>query len=320
MKSSHHTLRCQSTLLKAIFFVLLISANASLIIRRMEQPTEPGYYCNNKRYLLKEVEAAREAACRGFSSTSENARRPVVHTEDDNVENLMFEWPLPPSKAQKVKGQGGNFKGNIIFNNSCELKAVIYYNHKSNQYEPCQKVPEVSISTNSGKKQVSKKPSVQCGSLSWEIEEIQQLAFYDFYNSQHKLVEVKYTSDQVDGPWKRGSMMKIVRICNRGKFLQSTRTNNFLKFCKAHEVHFDIVISIKDEVRGIVVKHHIWRYQTMAKDFDKNKNKMSAMEKKPETQIISLVCLYDNIFPLFPPTLIPNVSNSRKRKTLANAR
>lgn len=280
--------------------MLLISANESLILRRMEQPREPGYYCNKKRYLLKEVEAAREAACRGFVSTREDARRPIIHTKGDDVENLMFEWSLPPSKVRNAKAEGRNYKGSIVLNNSCELKGVIYYDHKSKKNHPCHKVPEVSISTTSGKEQLSKKPAVQCGSLSWEIEEIQQLAVCDLYNSQHELVEVKYTSDQVDGPWKKISMIKIVRISNR-----------------PHEVQFDIIVNNKDEVRGIAVKHHIWWYQTMAENFNKDNIYLSVQEKRPKTLTIDLVCPYDNTFPLYPPKMMPIVSSSRKRKTLA---
>ena len=111
---------------------------------------------------------------------------------------------------------------------------------------------------------------------------------------------MKYTSDQVDGPWKKISMIKIVRISNR-----------------PHEVQFDIIVNNKDEVRGIAVKHHIWWYQTMAENFNKDNIYLSVQEKRPKTLTIDLVCPYDNTFPLYPPKMMPIVSSSRKRKTLA---
>ncbi|EPQ64535.1 BgtE-5715 [Blumeria graminis f. sp. tritici] len=299
MKNLKYAFRCQSLLLKAIFFMFLISANASLTLEDVKQPREPGYHCRNKKYTFSQVEATRRVACKAFLSTRDDARRPLVTQDHIDVENLIYQWSLPARPTNHPTDEGKNDKGKIVFNNRCELINVVYYDPNKIQDYLCQKVSKVSSITTSRKNKVPENPVVQCGSLALKIEEIQEYARSKFLHSLPEFFEVKNTFDRIDGPWKRALFSKTILISRQ-----------------PHDVHYEIVVDKKDEVRGMVVTHHIGRKLISARTYDAVKYHGSRRTRlKKET--IRLVCFFDKTFPLLRPTPSSDVSNPLKRKTLA---
>ncbi|CCU82164.1 putative effector protein [Blumeria hordei DH14] len=294
MKNYHYMLSGQSLRLKVVFLMLLISVNASFIQRRMEQPKEPGYYCRNRRYSFSEVEDTRVLACNAFTSTRSDARRPRVYIHANDVENLTFEWSLRSARRKYKNGGKVNNTEWIIFNNSCELKDVFHFNHISKKYESCEKIPEIFTSMTSGRKQIPEKPLLQCGSLSWEIEEIQLSAMRRLFKSQLNFIEMKDTSNQIDGPWKKAILGKMMTRQNRRKLLQSI-----------------IIKSTYGILQLTIQKSTVFPY------FIKDKINRSTLSVMWRKQTIDLTCNFDTKFLLTPEFEGPHVMNSHKLKTLA---
>lgn len=299
MKDFHHMLSSQFFWPKIVFLTILISANASFIQRRVEQLKEPGYYCKGRRYSFSDVENARVTACNAFTSTRNDARRPRVYINSANNENLIFEWSIPAARDRK-NGKRINNSEWIIFNINCELKDVVYINRKTKKYESCEKIPEIFTSMASGKKQIPEKPFVQCGSLSWEIEDIQQSAICRLYTPQLKVIGMKDTSNQIDGPWKKIVLGKKTTIHNR-----------------PHNVTYHIILNNKNEVRGAIVRHHISQKLTVFPYFIKDKINRLTVSTTWEKRTIDLTCSFDTKFLLVPENQRLNPLNPHKRKTLA---
>ncbi|VDB91303.1 BgtE-5738 [Blumeria graminis f. sp. tritici] len=293
MKSLQQNFRGHSLWLKVGFLVLVVSAHASLLQRRMDVPAEPGYQCNNKIILLSTVEAALRAACRRFLKVRDDTRRPTVFIEATEDENLIYEWALPVLLPNYPDDRGKKSIGKIIFNNRCDLIDVLCYERKSKQFKISPRVPEVSTYTTWGVNQVPTKPFVQCGSLSWEIEEIQQSAIEELSRSTLEFSEIESSSSRVDGPWKRA-------------FLTKKTSEYFGSF----NVRYEIVVNNQREARGIVIRHHISRKIATDKNPDKEGADLPKLRITPEKQIIRIVCFFQQTFPLIPPKF----SKSLKRK------
>ncbi|CCU82171.1 putative effector protein [Blumeria hordei DH14] len=276
----HYILKGQFLRLTAVLMILLISTHASLIQQRTSESTEPKYCCENKIYLFSEIEMARKAACFGFISLKKRTRRPLVHIEDDKDENLIFEWTIPLSTSKTPEGKRRKVIERITINNSCELIDVLYFDVKKSQFEPCLKIPGVPTFTNSETEEISTEPIVRCGSLSWKQSELQRHSIQHLTVFMDNFVEVKYTSSELDGPWKRNTMKK--RVLN--------------------------------EIRGIVVTHNISRRSTTAHNSNSSHDITPNPKPANKKEIISLVCLLDKKIPLFSPTLTSMLSESRKRK------
>ncbi|CEA17205.1 CSEP0418 putative effector protein [Blumeria hordei DH14] len=302
MKNLYHTFRCQSILLKAIFFMLLTSANASLTLQYVKRSMEPGYHCHNKLYSFGEIEKVRKLACKAFLSTRDDARRPIVRQEYINVENLIYEWSLPANPTINPTihptDQTRKYTGKIIFNNRCELIDVACYERKTKQEYLCQKVSKVSSSTTSGDDKVLEEPFVQCGSLALKTEEIREYARSKSFDSLLEFHEVRETLGRIDGPWKRALFSKELIIRHR-----------------SNDILYEIVVDKHDEVRGMVVTHHISRKLTSAEAHDGEIIK-GPRKAKLKKHTIRLVCFFHKTFPLLRPALISDVSNPLKRKAL----
>ncbi|EPQ67064.1 hypothetical protein BGT96224_Ac31542 [Blumeria graminis f. sp. tritici 96224] len=298
MKSLHRILKCQSHFLKAIIFTFLISANASLIPLSAEEFMEPGYHCNKKIYSFRVIEETREAACHGLISIYETARRPRVYIHNNNFEDYIYEWSIPVSKSRDSEGSKRRFIEKISFDNRCELKDVLYYNGSTYQYEPCKKVPDVSTSTSSEVEKVPADSLVHCGSLSWKIEEIQLGTNSHLSKFLKGRFEVKNTSSLADGPWLRSILRKRITI---RKITQL--------------VPYEVIVNNQNEVRGVIVTHHISNKETTAHDSNQTQSDLLTPISTWKKDEIRLVCLFDKTFPLLSPALISNSSSQRKRKT-----
>ncbi|CAD6504420.1 BgTH12-06150 [Blumeria graminis f. sp. triticale] len=299
MNYLHHIFRDQCLWTKVLFITLLSSTHASLIQRRMLESTEPSYHCRNKILLFSEVDKIRESACKGFVSKRSNARRPLVHIENDNDENLIYEWTIPPSVHKIPGGKKKKSIEKIIFNNSCELKDVLFYNETSRKFEPCAIVPEASTSETFGMKQVLTETSVHCGSLSWEIADMQDYIFYTTLNAPHIFSVVSGTANQVDGPWQKAMMNKSVLI---GK--------------NSRRIPYEVIVNNQFEIRNIVVKHHISRILDAASGLNYDEYNQPNFRPTLRQDIIRLDCILDKKIPILRDTQIPKSKNDRKRKTL----
>ncbi|CEA17190.1 CSEP0341 putative effector protein [Blumeria hordei DH14] len=298
MKSLHQVSRGLSLWLMVGFLVLEISAHASLLQRRMNLSTEPGYHCNKKIILEKTVEESLRAACRGFLIVRDTARRPLVFIEAEEDENLIYEWALPIVLENHPNYKGKKSTGKITFNNRCELISVLCYERTTKQFNISQKFPGDSTDTTSKEKQVTTKPFLQCGSLSWEIEDIQKSARKELSRSRLKFFEITSTSNRVDGPWERAFLTK--------------KTGEYHGWLN---VRYEIVVNNQKEARGIVLTHHIGRKLATAKSPDRNDTDLPVFIRKPEKQTIRLVCFFQRTFPL----IYPDVSKSLKRKASSEA-
>ncbi|CCU79746.1 putative candidate secreted effector protein [Blumeria hordei DH14] len=316
MKNLRDIFITQSLRLKAVLLILSISTNALLMQRRMNQPNEPGYYCNNQIYLSSDIETVRQTACEAFTYPRKGSRRPLLYTDDDNVENWIFEWSIPASLANHSNGVKKATPDKIIFNNNCEITGVLSFDSASQNYKLCATVPEVSTSVSSRMSKDPVKPFIQCGSLSLEIVEIQHCASAKSTKFLNGLVEVENSSYEIDGPWRRNILSRRVSVNSRRKFVRPIRNKNRLMFLKEHNIFYEIIVNNQNEARGMVVTHYVKRtYPTAAKCNEKN-YKMSHKKPVRESQSIRLVCFFDTKFQLFPngPTWKPYIS--RKRKTL----
>ncbi|VDB91269.1 BgtA-20600 [Blumeria graminis f. sp. tritici] len=300
MNSLHLIFRYQSLRLEAVFLLLLISTNASLILRGIDETMKPGYHCRAKRYLFSEIEAAREAACRGFMVTRTESRRPLVYIEAKDNNNLIFEWGIPKTLRRENNDKIMNRLEKITFNNNCELKDVLYYDRKSRKFQPCDKVSEDSASTSSGKKQVPEKPFLQCGSFSWEFEEIKKTSTHNVHQYLNRFVVIEHTSNKFDGPWKKATLRKIILVAK-----------------KWIPIPFEIIVNNQNEVIGVIVTHHISRVSTVPPYFIKDIVNMSTKKIGREKQKIKLRCLLDTKFSLLTKDQGSNLINPHKRKTLA---
>ncbi|CCU82581.1 putative effector protein [Blumeria hordei DH14] len=284
MESLQHILKCQSLFLKAIILVLLVPANASLIPQRAEELMEPGYHCKNKVYSFRVIEEVRETACQGLIAINKAARRPLIYIHNDNVDDLIYEWSMPLSISRDSEEK-------ITFDNRCELKDVLYYNGIAHRYEPCKKVPDVSTSTSFGVQKVPTDSSVHCGSLSWEIAEIQMYTSYHLSKFLKESTEVGQTSGLADGPWRRSIMRKRVEIRKTSKLSES------------------------NEVRGLIVTHHISQKVTAASNSNLIPSNLITLKLPRKKDSVRLVCLLDKTFPFLSSVLIADTPSSRKRKT-----
>ena len=299
MNYLHHIFRDQCLWTKVLFITLLSSTHASLIQRRMLESTEPSYHCRNKILLFSEVDKIRESACKGFVSKRSNARRPLVHIENDNDENLIYEWTIPPSVHKIPGGKRNKVVEKIIFNNSCELKDVLFYNETSRKFEPCAIVPEASTSETFGMKQVLTETSVHCGSLSWEIADIQEYILYTSLNAPYIFSTVSGTFEQVDGPWQTAMLSKSVLIGRHSR-----------------RIPYEVIVNNQFEIRNIVVKHHISRILDAASGLNYDEYNQPNFRPTLRQDIIRLDCILDKKIPILRDTQIPKSKNDRKRKTL----
>ena len=299
MKNLRYIFIIQSLRLGAVFLIISISAHASVMQRRMSQPAEPGYHCNNQIYLFSDIETVRQKACKAFTYPRKESRRPLVNTYSDNVENWIFEWSIPACLAKYSKGVNRATPDKITFNNSCELTGVLSYDSASSKYNLCAKVPEVSTSASSRMNQDPVKSFIQCGSLSLEIIEIQRYASAQSTRFMEGFVEVENSSFEVDGPWRRNVLGKIVSVHNR-----------------LHNIYYEVMINNQNEVRGMVVTHYIRSVGPAAAKCNDNKHDLLHMKKHRENRCIRLVCIFNTKFELFPNRLALIPSISRKRKTL----
>ncbi|CCU82185.1 CSEP0445 putative effector protein [Blumeria hordei DH14] len=296
MKSLHQVFRGLSLWLMVGFLVPEISAHASLLQRRMNLSTEPGYHCNKKVILETTVEKSLRAACRGFLIERDDSRRPIVFLEAEEDEDLIYEWALPivlenyPNAKTSI--------GKITFNNRCELINVLCHRRYSNRFYIIHKVPGDSTDTNLKEGQVPSKPPIQCGSLSWEIEDIQKSARKELSRSRLQFFEIKSTSNLVDGPWKRAYLTKKTDE-HRGSL----------------NVRYEIIVNNQKEAGGLVLTHHIRRRLATAINPERKDTDLAGFRIKPEKQTIRLVCYFQRTFPLIPP----DVSKSRKRKAPSKA-
>ncbi|CAD6504427.1 BgTH12-06157 [Blumeria graminis f. sp. triticale] len=300
MKFPHYTFKGQSLLIKALILILLSSAHALLLQRGISLSDYPGYYCKTRIVSFSQVEKTLEAACNGFISTRNDARRPLVFIDDEEVENLIFEWIIPLIDTKPSTGEKRKFIEKIIFNNSCELTDVVYYDHIEKKHKSCQLVPEVSTSTTPEKRLDPDKSLIRCGSLSWDIVSIQHDAFRYLSYSLQEFVHVQSTFGLVDGPWRRAPMKKMMTQNKR-----------------SHNVSYQIVINKHIEVCGFVVRHHIIRKVHVAVKPDEGKKKRLSSKTIQEKQSISIVCFTDQKFLLIPPNWKSEDFNPLKRKTLA---
>ena len=262
--------------------MLIVSVHASWTLRKRDKSDEPGYYCNNNRYLFTEVEKLRKTACRSFVLPSPKARRPVVHFEEIENEDMIFEWSFP---APRRVGSGGRVRpisDKIIFDNSCELKDVVYYNTRSKKFHSCEKVPEIPKSSTSETEQLPIMSSLQCGSLSFDIREIQESALRYLLNSPEKFKEVKDTSNQDDGPWNRATLIKQCPVENT-----------------VDKIKYEIITNNQNEVRGVAVTHQISRRQKVGNNSAQGVYILPTPRKTTTKHVINLVCMFDIKFPLF---------------------
>ncbi|CCU82169.1 putative effector protein [Blumeria hordei DH14] len=315
MKYLHQISRSQSLWIKALFLLLLSSAHASLLQRGINLSDQPGYHCKKKVYPFSEVENVRKAACNAFVSKNKRSKRPLVHTYDTEVENLIYEWKFPMSVFTQYGGKSREEKEKIIFNNNCELKDVLYRDSDSHKYEPCTIVPEASTSTNPGINQVHTETSVQCGSLSWEIKDIQRHKIRGLSQFLDTFIEVEHSSHNIDGPWKRTLLKKNVIIKQVGKSVQSVKGKNRLIILKVQNIPYEIMVNNQYEAQGIIVTHYISHKLISA--VNSNGVKINPSRQKPirDKQSIRLVCLLEKPFPLFPNEKISNEVKSLKRKS-----
>ncbi|CAD6504438.1 BgTH12-06168 [Blumeria graminis f. sp. triticale] len=297
MSSLRHIFRGHSLWITAVFMILLISAHASLIEGRMVESTEPRYYCQKKIYQFSEVESVREAACNGFISIRKDSKRPLVHTEEDDDEKLIYEWLFPFALSKNAQGKERKNVERIIFNNSCELLDVLYYNTQTRAFESCTKVPDVPVITYFEMENVSAEPIVRCGSLSWEQTELQLHSTRNLPQFMSGFVEVKDTSSEVDGPWKRKISSKRVVIKDKPQI-----------------IFYEIIIDNQNQVRGVVVTHNISRKPSVAHNSNLTTGKTPTLQSAQKKGIIRLVCLLDNTFPLFSSTPISTVTSPKKQK------
>ncbi|EPQ65042.1 BgtAcSP-31482 [Blumeria graminis f. sp. tritici] len=300
MKTLYYICNYQSLWQKVVFLMLLISAEALRTLHGRNESNKPGYNCIHKKYLLEEVEAAREAACTGFISKRILARRPLVYYEDIDVNNMIFGWSLPLSLQKGPNGKLRKFPDKIIFDNRCELKDVLYYNTKSHTYDSCHKVPDDVLNTSSEKNQALKKPFFQCGSISWEHEDIKQWTTQSLPKSLNRLVEMEHTSNKVNGPWKKAILKKEII---RRNFMQN--------------IPYEIILNKQNEVIGVIVTHHISRVSTVSPYFIKDMIYMSTRKKSRGKQTICLECHLDTKSSLVPQNQESGPTNSRKRKKQA---
>ncbi|SZE99851.1 unnamed protein product [Blumeria hordei] len=298
MESLQHILKCQSLFLKAIILVLLVPANASLIPQRAEELMEPGYHCKNKVYSFRVIEEVRETACQGLIAINKAARRPLIYIHNDNVDDLIYEWSMPLSISRDSEGKKRKFIEKITFDNRCELKDVLYYNGIAHRYEPCKKVPDVSTSTSFGVQKVPTDSSVHCGSLSWEIAEIQMYTSYHLSKFLKESTEVGQTSGLADGPWRRSIMRKRVEI---------RKTTQLIPY--------EVIINNQNEVRGLIVTHHISQKVTAASNSNLIPSNLVTLKLPRKKDSVRLVCLLDKTFPFLSSVLIADTPSSRKRKT-----
>ncbi|VDB91299.1 BgtA-21525 [Blumeria graminis f. sp. tritici] len=298
MKSPRHIFKGQSLRITAVFMILLISAHASSIQERMIESTEPRYHCKKKTYTFSEVETARKAACNGFILIRSDARRPLVHTEDDDDEKLIYEWNFPLSTSKSPQGKRRKFIEKITLNNSCELKDVLYYDSETQKFESCIKVPDVPTITNSEMENVSTEPIVRCGSLSWEQTELQLHSTRNLPQFMSGFVEVKDTSSEVDGPWRRNVVSKRMKLKK-----------------KIQNIPYEIIVNNQNEVCGIVVTHNISRKPNTAHNPDSREDIIATLKSNNIKGTIRIVCLLDRKFPFFSTTLISSLSNPKKRKS-----
>ncbi|CAD6506401.1 BgTH12-07327 [Blumeria graminis f. sp. triticale] len=282
-----------------MFTILLLSAPASSMTNRIKVTSEPGYHCGYKIYPHSEVETTRLIACRGFTAARSNARRPVLHFGDIKVENMIFEWSFPSVVTLDPRGKKRRYADKITFDNSCELKDLLYYDYTLDQFKPCINVPEVSTSTTSGIGQVLIEPLVKCGSLSWEITEIQKHARDQLYQSLHSFDEVEDTSSRVDGPWKKPFLSKKMNVDGKGE-----------------NKRYQIILNNQNEVRGIVIMHNINLKTFATRKIIQKSSKQQKLTPTREKKIITLECLLDEAFPLFPSGQIWDLPSPKRRKTL----
>ena len=299
MRYPHHAVGGQSTWLKAVFIILLISAPASSMTSRIKVTTEPGYHCAYKIYPHSVVETTRLVACRGFTSTNSCARRPLVYFEDSEFENMIFEWSIPLVATMDSRGRRRTYADKITFNNSCELKDLLYYDNASAQFVPCVNVPEVPKSTTSGIGQVLTEPLVKCGSLSWELTEIQQDARNQLYQTMHSFDEVEFSSSKIDGPWKSTFLSKRVTVDG-----------------KAQYVRYEVILNNQNEVRGIAIMHNISLRIPVTRKFIRQSSEQNKSTPMREKKSIKLECLFDGAFPLFPDSRISDQPSPKRRKNL----
>ncbi|CAD6504423.1 BgTH12-06153 [Blumeria graminis f. sp. triticale] len=298
MKYLHQISRSPSLSIKALFLLLLSSGLASLLQGEINLSDKPGYHCKKKVYLFSEVETARKAACNAFVSIRKRARRPLVHTYDTDIENLIYEWTFPLSISKDSEGKRRENIEKITFNNNCELKDVLYYHRKSQEFKSCIKVPKASTSTNPGINQVPSETSVQCGSLSWEIKEIQRHSSKRLSNFLDSFFEVEDTSHEIDGPWKRTILKKHV-IINQ----------------VSQNIRYEIIVNNQYEVHAIIVMHYISHKLIAASKANNDINDIVRRKPIHYKNSIRLVCMLDKVFPLFPSKKMSDLVKSRKRKS-----
>ncbi|CCU81589.1 CSEP0432 putative effector protein [Blumeria hordei DH14] len=309
MRHPHHAIRGQSIWLKAVFIILLISAPVSSMTSRITVTNEAGYYCRYKIYPHSLVEATRQVACRGFTSTKSHARRPVVYSEDDNVNNMIFEWAFPMAVTK-------DHEDKITFNNNCELKGVLYYHYATDQFEPCVNVPEVSTRTTPGIGRDLTEPFIKCGSLSWGITEIQKNAKNKLFETMNSFDEVEFTSIEVDGPLKAIPLTKMVTVNGKGKFFKPVSNENSLIFFKAQGIRYRVVINKQNEVRGIIIQHNISKKIPVTRSFIRQSSRQHKSTPIKEKKIITLECPIDQKFPLLSNGQISDLPSPKRQKTL----
>ncbi|CCU77518.1 CSEP0388 putative effector protein [Blumeria hordei DH14] len=315
MRHPHHAIRGQSIWLKAVFIILLISAPASSMTGRIAVRNEAGYHCKYKIYPHSVVETTRLVACRGFTSPKFHARRPVIYADYSTVENMIFEWAFPLAVTKDNQGKIRKYTDKITFNNSCELRGLLYYDYATSQFEPCVNVPEVSTSETSGIGQELTEPFIKCGSLSWEITEIQKNAKSKLFETMNSFYEVEHTSMEVDGPWKKISLTKKVIVDGKGKFFKPVSNENSLISFKVQAIEYGVIINNQNEVRSIIIKHYISRKLPVTRRFIREASKQEKSTPIREKKIVTLECPIDKIFPLFPNDGISDLPSPKRQKT-----
>ncbi|SZF00322.1 unnamed protein product [Blumeria hordei] len=298
MRHPHHAIRGQSIWLKAVFIILLISAPVSSMTSRITVTNEAGYYCKYKIYPHSLVEATRQVACRGFTLKKSHARRPVVYSEDGTIANMIFEWAFPMAVTKNDQGKKRKYADKITFNNNCELKGLLYYDYATDQFEPCLNKPEVSTSTTPGIGRDLTEPFIKCGSLSWEITEIQKNAKNKLFEAMNSFDEVGLTSIEVDGPLKAIPLTKMVTVNGR-----------------TQGIGYRVIVNNQNEVHGIVIKHNISKKLPVTRSFIRESSRQHKLTPIREKKIITLECQIDKKFPLFSNGQISDLPSPKRQKT-----
>ncbi|CAD6504446.1 BgTH12-06176 [Blumeria graminis f. sp. triticale] len=105
--------------------------------------------------------------------------------------------------------------------------------------------------------------------------------------------EIESSSSRVDGPWKKAFLTK--------------KTSEYFG---SLNVRYEIVVNNHREACGIVIRHRTRRKIAAANYPDKEVADLPNLRIFPEKQIIRIMCIFQQTFPLIPP----KVSKSLKRK------